>query len=130
MLLLPLAVARARWPERAFRLRFLASLLIYMVIFNHQAESPSFVIAMTGIAIWFLAAERGRADLALLVGALLFTSVASSDLTPHAIRIGVVRAYGVKAMPSIVVWLVLQAELLGLRRSWSRTAEVSQLDTA
>jgi len=130
LLLLPLVAGRARWPERSFRLRFLASLLIYMVIFNHQAESPSFVIAMTGIAIWYLAAERGRGDLALLVAALLLTSVASSDLTPHAVRVGIVRAYGVKAMPAIVVWVVLQLELLGVRRLRSEPAEVRQLEPA
>jgi len=126
VLLLPLVVARARWAERPFRLRYLASLLIYMVIFNHQAESPSFVIAMTGIAIWYLAADRGTVDLALLVGALLLTSVASSELTPHAIRIGVVRTYGLKAIPSIVIWLVLQAELLGLRRDRPRQPEARE----
>jgi len=130
LLLLPLVVARASWPEREFRLRYLASLLIYMVIFNHQAESPSFVIAMTGIAIWYVAGERGRFDLALLVGAFLLTSIASSDLTPHAIRIGIVRPYGVKAMPSIVIWFLLQAEMLGRRPARSEPAEVRQLDVA
>jgi hypothetical protein len=130
LLLLPLAAGRARWPERSFRLRYLASLLIYMVIFNHQAESPSFIIAMSGIAIWYLAVERGRGDLALLIGAFLLTSVASSDLTPHAVRIGNVRPYGVKAIPSIIVWIVLQLELLGLRRVRSEPAEVGQLEPA
>ncbi len=131
VLILPLLLRPLHWSERSFRLRFLASLLIYMVIFNHQAESPTFVIAMTGIATWYLAVPRGRADTALLITALIFTSIATSDLTPHAIRNGIVRPYGVKAMPSIVIWLVLQAELWGVRRPRppdSDLAEVRALD--
>ena len=51
LLLLPLAGGPSVWRDRQFRLRFLASLLLYMVLFNHKAESPTFVIAMTGVAI-------------------------------------------------------------------------------
>ena len=43
-----------RWGDADFRLRFLCSLLVFLVIFNHRSESPSFVIAMAGIAIWFV----------------------------------------------------------------------------
>ena len=33
-----------------FRLLTLSSVLIWVVIFNHKAESPTFIIAMTGAA--------------------------------------------------------------------------------
>jgi len=44
---------------------YLASLLVFVVIFNHQAERPSFVIAATGAAIWFVESPRDRLRLAL-----------------------------------------------------------------
>lgn len=127
LLLLPLALRRPSWTEAAFRMRYLASLLIYMVIFNHQAEAPSFVIAMTGIALWYTLSRRAPLDTALLALALLLVSVAPSSLTPHDLRAGVVLHYGVKSIPCIVIWLVLQAELLGLRGG-SDPAEVRELD--
>ncbi|HTA81422.1 MAG TPA: glycosyltransferase family 87 protein, partial [Bacteroidia bacterium] len=37
-----------------FRLLYLASILIWVVTFNHKAESPSYIIAATGIGIWFV----------------------------------------------------------------------------
>lgn len=37
--------------ELKFRLFFLASILIWVIIFNHRAESATFVIAVSGIAI-------------------------------------------------------------------------------
>src|SRR6059058_1629923 len=61
VLLAPIAVNRARWADRAFRLRFLCSLLVYLVLFNHQSERASFVIAYTGLAIWYAASEPDRA---------------------------------------------------------------------
>ena len=57
LLMLPLAKWR-NWQFAEFRMRFLCALLVYMVIFNHQSESPSFVIAVTGIAIWFVITPR------------------------------------------------------------------------
>lgn len=46
VLLLPLVLAWSLWEEATdIRLRFLASLLVYCVIFNHKAEAASYVIA-------------------------------------------------------------------------------------
>lgn len=51
LLLVPVAAHRHR-RDPLFRLRFLASVLVFVVIFNHQAELPSFVMALTGVTIW------------------------------------------------------------------------------
>jgi hypothetical protein len=36
-----------------FRYLILGSVLIWIVIFNHKAESPTFIIAMIGVALWY-----------------------------------------------------------------------------
>ena len=59
-LLAPLALRRERWDEARFRLLYLCSVLLYVVLFNHQAERASYLIAFTGATIWF-AAERANA---------------------------------------------------------------------
>jgi hypothetical protein len=124
VLVLPLLMRRRRWPDTAFRLRYLASLLIYMVIFNHQAESSSFVIAMTGIAIWFAAGAWTRARAWLFAASWFVISFASSSLTPASVRHDIVLAYGLKAVPCIAVWVALQFELMGSsRRSESREVD-------
>lgn len=62
VLLAPLAPfapgLRRGQPDPTFRLHFLASTLVFCVLFNHQAESPSYSIAMIGAAIWFASSER------------------------------------------------------------------------
>jgi len=60
LLLLPVALRRDQWADGRFRQLFLCSLLVFLVIFNHQAESPSFVIATCGIAIWYVSSPSPR----------------------------------------------------------------------
>lgn len=88
--LLPLVVRRDRWSDPAFRIEFLCSLLIFVTIFNHMAERQSFVIAATGCAIWFVG-SRMTIERAVLVALAII---------------------GVPTVPYLVIWLVIQLELL------------------
>lgn len=128
LLLAPLLTRRSQWGEPDFRLRALASVLVFMVIFNHQAESPSFVIAMTGVAIWYAASAHRAIDRVLLGACLVFVSLVASSLVPLGVRREVVR-YGVKAVPCIIVWIVLQLELFGVRTHGGRV-ETREVDRA
>ena len=125
--LAPLA-RRQCWNDPDFRLRYLCSLLVFVVIFNHQVESPSFVIAVTGIAVWFASGARRPLDVALMVLTLLIVSVSSTELVPEWLQRDVFVKYRLKTVPCALVWLVMEAELLGLRRRSHRAerADVSQ----
>ena len=114
VLLAPLA-RTAAGSDRDFRLRFLGSLLLFSTIFNHQVESPSFVIAMTGVAIWYVRSPRRFADRALLAVTFVILSLGTNELMPEAIRAFVVQ-YKIKILPCLVVWLVAQYQLLTGRR--------------
>ncbi|MEO9047344.1 MAG: glycosyltransferase family 87 protein [Gemmatimonadaceae bacterium] len=114
LLLLPLGFRRQLWTETPnLRLRFLASVLVYCVIFNQKAEPQSYVIALTGIAIWYVVSPRSGWHTALLAIALILTSglaavpeVIKAPLTPLIRR----------PLPCTVVWLVMQAELFAALR--------------
>ncbi len=125
LLLLPLAVRPHRRSDPDFRLRYLCSLLVYMVIFNNQSESPSFVIAMTGIAIWYVAWPRTPVRTGLMALTVLLVSISSSELAPGWFKREVLVPYHAKTIPCALVWLVLQAELLGLRATRSRRPAAS-----
>lgn len=112
LLLLPLAIRRDRWSDPDFRLRVLCSILVYVVIFNHQAESPSFVIATTGIAIWYVIGPRDALSTGILAATLLLVSAGTSDLVPRWMRVHVMLEWRVKTLPCIAAWIVMQAELL------------------
>ena len=83
LLVAPVLLRRERWSEWSFRLTYLCSVLVFCVIFNHQSESPTFVIAVAGAAIWFAAlAKPTRMEWALFVFLVVCTILASSDAMP------------------------------------------------
>jgi glycosyl transferase family 87 len=117
VLLAPVLLRRERWREWERRRLYLCSVLVFCIIFNHQAESPTFVVALSGVAIWFAALTRPtRWEWSLFVGIVLLTILSSSDLTPDAIQRDFFDRYRFKTVPLIVLWIELQ------RRLWGRGA--------
>ena len=112
LLVAPVLVRRDRWREWSFRLTYLCSVLLFCVIFNHQSESPSFVIAVAGAAIWFSALKApSRGEWALFGFVVVCTILASSDAMPRAIQRAVFDEFQFKVVPCIALWVVLQVRL-------------------
>lgn len=108
------------WGHARYRLLFLASVLMFCVLFNHKAESPTFVVAMAGVAIWFVVTPRGRLSWSLLALVLVGTVLASSDVMPEVLQEGFFEPYRVKTLPVLAVWIVTQAELWRYRIASAR----------
>jgi hypothetical protein len=106
--------------ETRFKLLYLASILLWIVIFNHKAESPTFVIAVTGVSIWFFTQEFNKLNFSFLMLALLFTVLAATDLFPKFIRDDYFVPYVVKAVPCIFIWGKVTWELMFYPKSLNR----------
>ena len=115
ILLAPLA-RLSYWGLPRFRLLFLSSVLMFCVLFNHGAESPSFVIAVAGVAIWFAISTRDRLDWAVLAIVVVGTILSASDAMPAVLRQRVFVPYKLKTLPILLVWVITQVQL------WSRSA--------
>jgi len=94
-----------------FRFLVLSSILIWALIFNHIAESPSYIIPVFGCSIWFLADEKNRLSIALIILCFIFTSLSATDLFPRPIRLNYAQPYVWKAVPCIFIWLYIQYRL-------------------
>ena len=91
--------------ELKFRLLYLASILIWIVIFNHKAESPTYIIAITGVAIWFASQKIKAGNIVLMVFAFIFTVLSPTDLFPDSIRENFINRYDLNVLPCILIWL-------------------------
>jgi hypothetical protein len=112
LLVAPVLVRRDRWTQWGFRRLYLCSVLVFCVIFNHQSESPTFVIGVAGAAIWFAALpERSRWAWATFAFVIVCTVLASSDAMPHAIQRSVFDPWHFKTVPLVLVWGILQVQL-------------------
>jgi len=104
-----------------FRMLFLSSVLLWVVIFNHKAESPSFVIAVSGVAIWFFSQKFNPFNLILLFLTFVFTVLSATDIYPVSFRDQVLVPNVVKVVPCIFVWIKLNYDLLRMNGNFQPT---------
>jgi hypothetical protein len=128
LLLLPLA--RGAWSDPEHRRSFLASLLVYSVIFNHKAEQPSFIIAVVGIAIWY--AVGARTSTKTVMTGLVFVST-----VPVFIWVAHQRLLGDALVPleytaaaCTISWIAIQVQLLDLIRVGDTSMAAPEMQTA
>jgi hypothetical protein len=103
------------YKNEAYRLLFVAAMLVWVIIFNHRAESPTYIIALCGIGLWFFARPRAPWRMTLAWFGLIATCAIHTDLVPLAIRSNFVFPYFIKAVPSIILWIVIFTELLCIK---------------
>ena len=98
---------------RAFRTMWLASVLMFVVLFSTGSESSTYIIPFVGICLWYLCVpwKRSGWDVALMVFAFVLTSLSPSDLFPRYVRETWVRPYALKALPVVLIWLKLVWEM-------------------
>jgi glycosyl transferase family 87 len=111
LLLLPLALRADRWESLEFRRLFLCSLLVYSVLFNHASESPSFIVAYTGIVIWYVSSPPSRLRTAVMALTLLVMVVHDVDVVPRWVKYDILVPYRIKGIPCLVAWFAMQWEL-------------------
>jgi len=104
----------SKWKERKFQLSYLAQLLIGLVIFSTSAESPTYVIAVTGFSIWYVlfAPKPPMWLFILLLFVLVLTVFSPTDLFPSFLRDEYVIKYSLKAVPCFLAWILISFHLL------------------
>jgi hypothetical protein len=117
------------YKEACFRILMLSSVLIWVVIFNHKAESPTFIIAVAGIAVWFFSKLKTSAtDLVLLLGAFLITVLSPTDIFPRYVRENYIIPYSLKALPCILIWSKILYEQMFWKNDINKPEEASETE--
>ena len=97
-----------------YRLMLLASVLIFTVIFSSGSESPTYIIAFAGVAIWYVMQPKPSQNwvIVLFVFAIILTTLSPSDLFPKYIRVHYIWKYSLKALPCVLIWFAIIYQLL------------------
>jgi len=102
-----------QYKYRAFQLMILDSTLIFTVLFSSGSESSTYIIAVSGVMIWFLIQkEKSKFIVGLLLFVLILTCFGMSDLFPKYVKHNYILKYSLKALPCSIVWLRMTYELL------------------
>ncbi|MBC7557630.1 MAG: DUF2029 domain-containing protein, partial [Chryseobacterium sp.] len=93
-----------QYKEVAFQLMILCSTLLFLVLFSSSSESPTYIIAVTGVMLWFIIQkEKTPFIIFLLFFVLVFTCFSTSDLFPRNIKDNYIQKYSLKALPCVIV---------------------------
>jgi hypothetical protein len=102
-----------QYKNYAFQLMILASSLLFLVLFSSSSESPTYIIAVVGVMVWFfLQKKRTPFVIGLLVFVIVLTCFSTSDLFPKFVRENYIIKYSLKAVPCIAAWFRVIYELL------------------
>lgn len=104
-----------QYTNYTFRYLMMASVLLWVVVFNHKAESPTFIIAMTGVALWFVVSDKNIANVTLFALACILTTLSPTDIFPKVWRKEFVDPYVLKALPCILIWGKVVYDMLVLK---------------
>jgi hypothetical protein len=95
-------------------LQYGASLLLWVVLFNHMSESATYVIAVGGIVLFFSgeAIERRRWVSIILAAVLLFTVLGPTDIYPRTLRYWIVETAQLKAFAVLIAYFYMLWSLI------------------
>jgi hypothetical protein len=135
---------------KKFRFLYAGSWLIWMVIFNHMAESATYVIAVGGSllilsSLYFTEtpsdahekkslfsqisiSNTSKIWLLGFVLVILFTVLGPTDIYPKPLRFWIVETAQLKAFPCILIWILTLVELFRTIR-WARGYSAERLNT-
>ena len=105
------------YSNEVFKVLILASMLIWVIIFNHKAESSTFIIAVAGVAIWYFVRPKATWRTVLFWTVFVFTSLSTTDIFPMYVRVHFIYIYKIKAVPCILAWCAVFIELMTLKAS-------------
>jgi hypothetical protein len=104
------------WPINSFLQRFLLMgyACLWVIMFNHAAESSTYIIALPGVVIFYLINRDAWSPWAtvLIVLVFFFSILAPTDVYPRAWRQNFFLPYLVKVVPCFIVWCSIQIQLL------------------
>jgi hypothetical protein len=109
-----------------FRALFLASVMIWSVIFSHAAESSTYIIAVCGVGIWYIYSEQNKWNLALLIFVCVLTILSPTDIFPRAIRTNYVVPFALKSLPCLLIWIKCEYDMLFRRDLIEQTVIINE----
>lgn len=115
-------IYRRYFTNEAFRLYMLSSLLIFVVIFSTGSESPTYIIALPGICLWYFLQPRTIQGLWFFIFAYVLTTFSYSDIFTPWFREHIVKPYSLKALPACMIWVIILIQIH--RKQFLRTRKL------
>jgi hypothetical protein len=112
MLLVTMLLIALKKTYEEVKFFFLAYIMIWVTIFNHTSESSTYIIASTGVAIWYVNSKKTILDKILIIITFILTVMSPSDLFPAYLRTHFVKPYSLKVLGPMLIFIIIQISLV------------------
>lgn len=112
LVFVPLVKIVKRQVNTSFIFLYLAFIMLFVVIFNHATESPTYIIATCGAAIWYALSAKSMLNNILLILLIFGCILAPTDLYPQFIRVEYLIPLKIRVIPCLLIWIKLFYDLL------------------
>jgi hypothetical protein len=102
----------------------LAYVLIWVIIFNHAAESSTYVIAISGVAIWYLSSPKRYLEKSLLVLTFILSVLSPTDIFPDYLKEKFIKPYALKALGPSLIWIYIQISFFVPQKKLSNESRI------
>lgn len=101
----PIVICWFKGPRGVSRVALVSAIMIWSVIFNHKAETATYIIAVTGAVLWFVYSSKTILDKILIGLVFIFTTLSPTEFFPKVL----VEILGgkdfVKLVPCVLLWI-------------------------
>jgi len=94
-----------------YQLYILCSVMLFVIVFNTGSESPTYIIGVVPICIWYVLQRKTSLVNAAFIIAIFFSSFSYSDLFTPWLRINIMIPYALKVVGCFLIWVVILIQI-------------------
>lgn len=94
-----------------YRLYMLCSVLLFIIVFNTGTESPTYIIGVPAICLWYVLQEKTKWINAIFILSIFFSSFSYSDIFTPWLRTQIMMPYALKVLGCFIVWVVIAVQI-------------------
>lgn len=94
-----------------YQMYILCSVLLFIIVFNTGTESPTFIIGVPAICLWYTLQEKTKWINAIFIISIFFSSFSYSDIFTPWLRTQIMMPYALKALGCFIIWVVIAVQI-------------------
>lgn len=94
-----------------YQLYILCSVMLFLIIFNTGSESPTYIIGVVPICLWYVLQRKTTLVNTVFIIAIFFSSFSYSDLFTPWLRTYIMIPYALKVVGCFLIWVVILIQI-------------------
>ena len=94
-----------------YQLYILCSVMLFVIVFNTGSESPTYIIGVVPICLWYVLQQKTTLVNAAFIIAIFFSSFSYSDLFTPWFRMHIMIPYALKVVGCFLIWVVILIQI-------------------